>query len=127
MHMKKILFKEECYRIIGGAFEVYNRKGCGFLEPVYQECLEIEFDFLNLPAVSQAELKLTYRDIELKQKYKPDFICFEEIVVEIKAVECLTDKHRAQLLNYLNATGFRLGLLINFGSHPNLEWERIVR
>ena len=122
----RILFKEECYKIVGGAFEVYNEKGCGFLEPVYQECLEIEFDYLGLPAVSQAELKLTYRDKELKQKYKPDFICFENIVVELKAVDHLTDKHRAQLLNYLNATGFRLGLLINFGSHPNLEWERII-
>jgi GxxExxY protein len=122
-----ILFKEECYKIIGGAFEVYNEKGCGFLEPVYQECLEIEFDYLNLPAVSQAELKLSYRNKELKQKYRPDFICFNGIVVELKAVDRLTDKHRAQLLNYLNATGFRLGILINFGSHPNLEWERIVR
>ena len=123
----EIFFKEECYKIIGGAFEVYNEKGCGFLEPVYQECLEIEFEYLGLPAISQSELKLTYRDRELKQKYKPDFICHEQIIVELKAVDRLNDKHRAQLLNYLNATGFRLGLLINFGSHPSLEWERIVK
>ncbi|QEG20196.1 GxxExxY protein [Mariniblastus fucicola] len=125
--MKEIIFKDECYKIVGGAFAVYNDKGCGFFEPVYQECLEIEFAFLGLPANSQQELKLTYRGQELKQKYIPDFICFEEIVVEIKAVEHLNDNHRAQLLNYLKATGFRLGILINFGSHPDLEWERIVK
>lgn len=100
--------------------------GCGFLEPVYQECLEIEFDFQKIPFIAQSELSLEYRGQRLKQTYKPDFICFEKIIVEIKSVSNLVDEHRAQLLNYLHATGFKLGLLINFGHHPKLEHERFV-
>jgi GxxExxY protein len=105
---------------------VYKDKGCGFLEPVYQECLEIEFDYLKLPAVPQPQLALTYRGRTLQQTYRPDFICYGKIVLELKAVSALVDEHRAQVLNYLNATGFKLGLLVNFGHYPKLEWERIV-
>ena len=124
--LEDLIYKEECYPIIGGCFAVYKDKGCGFLEPVYQECLEIEFDYLRMPAVPQPQLALSYRGRTLQQKYKPDFICYGKIVLEIKAVSALVDEHRAQVLNYLNATGFELGVLVNFGHHPGLEYERIV-
>lgn len=124
--MKEILYKEESYAIIGACFRVYKDKGCGFVEPVYQECLEIEFSFQEIPAVSQKELLMRYRGQPLKQRYKPDFVCFEKIILEIKAVCQLTDEHRSQILNYLNATGMKLGLLVNFGHYPKLEYERIV-
>jgi GxxExxY protein len=121
-----LIYKEEAYAIVGGCFAVYKDKGCGFLEAVYQECMEIEFEHLKLPAVAKPALSLTYRDRPLKQTYQPDFVCFGKIVLELKAVDCLVDEYRAQVLNYLNATGFKLGLLVNFGHYPKLEWERIV-
>lgn len=122
-----LVFKEECYAIVGACFEVYKEKGCGFLEPVYQECLHLEFGFQAIPASSQSLLSLFYKDHELIQKYIPDFICYEKIIVEIKAVRSLADEHRAQVHNYLKATGYKLGILANFGHYPQLEWERIVR
>ena len=124
--MVDLIYKEECYNIIGACFEVYNRMGCGFLEAVYQECLEIEMDYKQIPCVAQHSLSLTYRDRELKQKYIPDFICYDKIILELKAISTLTDEHRSQVLNYLNATGYKLGLLVNFGHYPKLEYERIV-
>ena len=104
-----------------------KKKGVGFTEPVYQECLEIELAYQEIPFEAQKKLKLAYRGRELKQTFKPDFICYEKIVLEIKAVSNLVDEHRAQLLNYLNATESKLGLLVNFGHYPKLEYERIVR
>jgi GxxExxY protein len=124
--VEDLIYKEESYAIIGGCFAVYKDKGCGFLEPVYQECMEIELAYLKLPAVPKPSLALSYRGHVLKQKYVPDFICYDRIVLELKAVSVLTDEHRAQVLNYLNATGLRLGLLVNFGHFSQLEWERIV-
>ena len=105
---------------------VHSDKGNGFLEPVYQECLEIDFEFEEIPFVPQAPLKLEYRGRELKQRYKPDFFVFGEIVLEVKAVSNLTDEHRSQVLNYLAATGYELGLLVNFGAYGKLEWQRIA-
>jgi len=125
--MAEILFKEESYKIVGACFEVYNEKGCGFVEPVYQECLEIELEMQSIAFQAQQQLQLSYKRRQLKQIYIPDFVCFGQIIVEIKAVSKLCDEHRAQVHNYLKATGFRLGLLINFGDHPKLEYERIVR
>ena len=125
--MAEIVYKEESYQIIGACFEVYNEMGCGFLEPVYQECLAIEFRLRHIPFVAQHELKLRYKGESLDSTYKPDFICHDRIIVEIKAVTELMDKHRAQVHNYLKATGYRLGLLVNFGQHPKLQHERIVR
>jgi GxxExxY protein len=124
--MAEMILREECYKVVGACLEVVNDKGCGFLESVYQECLEIEFDFQKLPHVPRQKLRLFYRERELKQKFIPDFVCFDQIIVEIKAVSQLTDAHRSQVINYLNATDFPLGILINFGSHPRLEWERLV-
>jgi GxxExxY protein len=125
--MAEIIYKKESYAIIGACFEVYNEKGCGFLEPVYHECLEIEFEYQRIPAISKPSLTVSYRGRLLTQTYEPDFVCFEKIIVELKAVSALTDEHRAQLLNYLHATGFELGLLVNFGHYPKLEYERIAR
>jgi GxxExxY protein len=122
-----LIFKEETYAIIGACFRVYKEKGCGFLEPVYQECMEIELNYRKIGARPKPPLLLTYRGITLRQTYEPDFICYDKIILELKAVEQLTDQHRAQVLNYLNATGLELGLLVNFGHYPGLEWERIVR
>ncbi len=100
--------------------------GCGFLESVYQECLEIEFEYQEIPFLSQKELKLTYRDTELKQTYRPDFICFDKIIIELKAISKLIKDNEAQIINYLNATGLKLGILVNFGHYPKLEYKRIV-
>ena len=124
--MAEILFKKESYAIVGACFNVYKDRGYGFLEPVYQECCEIEFAFQKIPFLSQKELELAYRGQVLRQRYKPDFICFQKVIVELKAVSALADEHRAQLLNYLNATRMKLGLLVNFGHYPKLEYERIV-
>ena len=125
--MVDIVFKEESFQIMGACFEVYNDKGCGFLEAVYQECLEIEFGLQGTPFISQSELHLNYKGRVLRKTYQPDFLCHEKIIVEIKAVSDLTDEHRAQVHNYLKATDFRLGLLINFGAKNKLQSERIVR
>ena len=105
---------------------VHTEKGNGFLEAVYQECLEIDFELEQMEFMAQAPLKLQYRGRELKQHYKPDFFVFDQVVLEIKAVKQLTNEHRSQVLNYLTATGYPLGLLVNFGSYGRLEWERIV-
>lgn len=124
--MTDILFKQESFRIMGACFEVHNVMGSGFLEPVYQECLQIEFGSQAIPFYQKRELDLRNKEQELEQKYIPDFVCFDQIIVEIKAVDTLRDEHRAQVINYLNATGFRLGLLVNFGTHPKLQYERFA-
>ena len=124
--MAEIIYKAEGYRINGACFEVYKEKGCGFLEDVYQECLEIEFEIQGIEFIAQHSLKLEYKKRPLRKKYIPDFICFGKIIVEIKAVKTITDEHRAQLQNYLKATGYKLGLLINFGHYPKVQIERIA-
>lgn len=125
--MSEIIYPAESYRIMGACFEVYNDKGCGFLEPVYQECMELEVGLQEIPARSQVPLPLMYKGALLKQGYRPDFDCYGKIILELKAVERLTDEHVAQVLNYLNATGYELGLLVNFGCQSKLEYKRIVR
>ena len=121
-----IIYKLESHEIMGACFEVYKEKGSGFLESVYQECLEIELDERKVPSKVQPELSLTYRGRLLKGKFKPDFICFDKIVLELKAVTALADEHRAQVQNYLRATAMKLGLLVNFSHYPKLEYERIA-
>ncbi len=121
-----LYFEAETYKLRGAIFEVYKEKGPGFLEDVYQECLEMELNDQNLPFTSQELLKIEYKGRELKSRYKPDFLCFGEIILEIKAVKKLEDIHRAQVLNYLKATGKKLGLLVNFKGYPNVTIERIV-
>lgn len=122
----EIIYKDECYQINGACFEVYKEKGCGFLEDVYQECLEIEFEMQEILFEAQHPLKLSYKGCPLKKKYVPDFICFGKIIVEIKAVKEITDEHRAQVQNYLKSTGYKLGLIINFGHYPKVQIERIA-
>lgn len=122
----KLLFEEESYAIRGAVFEVYREMGCGFLEAVYQECLDKELAARSIPFVSQQELKLSYKGKPLRQIYKPDFVCYGTIIVELKALSSTTGEHKAQVLNYLKATGMRLGLLANFGCHPKATVERIV-
>lgn len=124
--MAEIIYREESYKIIGACFEVYKVKGCGFTEPVYQECLQIEFQHQRIPFVAQPILELEYKGTKLEQYFKPDFVCFGCIIVELKSISKLVDEHRAQVLNYLNALNFRLGLLVNFGHYPKVEYERIV-
>ena len=124
--MGKLKFEEESYQIRGAVFEVYREMGCGFLEAVYQECLAKEFTKMKIPFIAQAELTLQYKGERLNQTYKLDFICFGKIIVEIKAVKELADEHRAQVHNYLKATGYELGFLINFGHYPKVRIERIV-
>lgn len=121
-----IVYKEESYAIMGAAFEVYREMGCGFLEAVYQECLQLEFASQQLPFKAQRALELRFKGRSLQQKYVPDFICYDKIIVELKAVSELTRAHHAQVHNYLKATGYRLGILLNFGHHPKIELERIV-
>jgi len=121
-----ILYREESYRIIGACFDVYKEKGSGFLEAVYQECLTMEFAAQGIPFVEQPRLRLAYKGRTLRQFYEADFLCFDEIIVEIKAVKSLTDEHRAQVINYLKATDKQLGLLVNFGHYPKIEHERYL-
>jgi GxxExxY protein len=123
----EIIYKEECYRVMGACFEVYKEMGCGFLEAVYQECLEIELGTQGIPFRPRSELGLTYKGRPLQQTYVPDFVVFERIIVEIKAASDIAEEHRAQVHNYLKATGHRLGLLVNCGHFPKVQWERIVR
>lgn len=124
--MNGLIYEELTYKIRGALFEVYREKGCGFLEDVYQECLEMELEMQAIPFESQYPLKLEYKGRRLRKEYIPDFVCFGKIIVEIKAVKEITDEHRAQLQNYLRATGYRLGLLVNFGHYPQLQIERIA-
>ncbi len=124
--MNDLIYKDEAFKIMGACFEVYKDKGCGFLEPVYQESLGIELELQGMPFISQKSLTLEYKGRQLKQTYEPDFICYDKIIMEIKALSQLADEHRAQVINYLHATGFKLGLLVNFGHFPKLEWERIA-
>lgn len=122
----QVVHRDESYLIMGACFEVYKEKGCGFLEPVYQECLEMEFRMREIPFKSQMPLPLSYKGIALKHTYVPDFMCFDKIVLEIKAVSRLADEHCAQVFNYLKAAGHKLGLLVNFSHFPQIEYKRIV-
>ena len=124
--MSKLIYKEETFAIRGACFNVYNQMGSGFLEAVYQESLDIELAEQMIPYDAQKELEVYYFDKKLKQKYIPDLICYGNIIVEIKAVKELLPQHTAQLFNYLMITGYKLGLLVNFGSYPKITIERIV-
>jgi GxxExxY protein len=121
-----IVDKKESYMIIGAAMTVYNTLKPGFLEAVYQEALEIEMKLVDIPFEREKELKIFYDGVELKQRFRADFVCYGNIIVELKAVSALDDSHRAQVYNYLRATGFKLGILINFGHKDHLEYQRIV-
>ena len=124
--MNKLIHEELTYKILGACFEVYREKGCGFLEGVYQECLEFEFELQGLAARSLVQIPLSYKGRPLTKTYIADFVCYDRVLLELKAVSALTDEHRAQVQNYLHATGLRVGLLVNFGHFPKIEHERFV-
>lgn len=124
--MDSLIFENESYAIRGAAMDVYNNIGSGFLEAVYQECLEREFLERKIPFQSQVDLPIEYKGKLLTQLYRADFICYGSIIVELKAVKEIASEHKAQILNYLKATNLQLGLLINFGSHPKVQFERYV-
>ena len=121
-----LIYKEESYAIIGACMAVYKSKGCGFLEPVYHECLAIEFEIRGIPFASKPLQTLQYRGRTLVQTFAPDFVCYDKIILEIKAASALVDEHRAPVLNYLSATGCELALLVSFGHYPRLEYERLL-
>jgi len=118
-----ILYQEESYKIIGACFDVYKNMGPGFLESVYQECLEEVFKEQNIPYTSKTKLTLNFKNKELNQFYEADFICYDSIIIEIKSVKKLDDAHRAQTINYLKSTGLKLGLLVNFATFLNLSMK----
>lgn len=124
--MSELVYKEESYKIIGACFEVYKQKGCGFSEAVYQECLAIEFELQKIPFVEQPKIQLDYKGRTLDQYFQPDFICYNKIIVEIKALPLIVEINKSQTLNYLNATNFYLALLVNFGHFPQIEYKRIA-
>jgi GxxExxY protein len=123
--MTELIFKEEVYAIVGAAMEVHRNKGCGFAEPVYQECMEIELPERGIPSTPQKEMPIYYKGRKLKKTYIADFVAHERIIVELKALDKLTGREEAQVINYLKASGLEVGVLINFGA-PSLEWKRIV-
>ncbi len=124
--LTNIYHREESYKIQGAIFEVYREMGCGFLESVYQECLERELQNRDIPFIAQPTLQIQYKGHILKQNYKPDLICYNSIIIEIKALSKTNNQHKAQLMNYLKATNTKLGLLVNFGCYPKATVERIV-
>jgi GxxExxY protein len=122
----KLLYESETYKIIGAAIEVHRELGMGFLEPVYQEALEMEFSQQGIPYSREMPLSIHYKGRTLNKLYMADFICYDKIIVELKALKALASEHQAQVLNYLKATGMELGLLLNFGK-GSLEHKRIIR
>ncbi len=117
--------KEECYNVIGCCMDVHNELGCGFLESVYQEALAIEFARKNIPYEKEKILDVTYKGQLLGKKFIADFICYNELIVELNTVDNFSNEHIAQVLNYLKATGCRVGLIVNFG-RTKLQYKRLI-
>jgi len=124
--MERLIFEKESYDIRGSILDVYYEMGNGFLEAVYQECLEIEFELKEIPFLPQKPISLEYKKRKLKQKYMPDLICYDKIVVELKSVKKILPEHEAQLINYLKATKHKLGFLVNFSAFPKVDIRRFV-
>ena len=124
--MVELLFRDECYAIQGAVFEVYREMGHGFLEAVYQECMEKELLRRSIPFEAERTLALQYKGQALKQVYKPDLICYGKIVVELKGVRAVAPEHQAQVLNYIRAANLQLGLLVNFGAYPKATIKRLI-
>ena len=122
----RLIFQDETYAIIGAAMDVYYRLGCGFLEPVYQEALSLELGLRKIPFTAQTRLPIRYKDFTLKKQFRADFVCYEKVIVEIKSQTALAGVDWAQLMNYLKASEFRVGLLFNFGSATTLEKKRMI-
>ena len=120
-----ILYKEECYKIIGACINVHKELGPGFLEAVYQESLTLEFLEQGIPFEKEKDIRIVYKGKTLDKCYKADFLCFDNIIVEVKALSEISNDHISQLLNYLKATKLRVGLLVNFGS-SSLVYKRLI-
>lgn len=125
--MEKMIYADEVYAIQGAIFEVYRNLGAGFLESVYQEALEIELMLRGIPSKFQTDIKIQYKGRQLKQTYRADVVCYDKIILELKAVRNLLPEHEAQLQNYLRATNMHLGLLINFSHFPGVEIRRLAK
>jgi len=123
---EKVYLADETYEVVGAAMEVYYKLGTGFLEHVYHQALTIEFGLREIPFRSQERFVIDYKGHILDREYVADFFCFEQIIVEIKAMAALTPVDSAQVINYLKVSGCRVGLLFNFGSHGKLEWRKLV-
>ena len=123
MNNANLLFPDETYAIRGAMYEVYREVGNGLREEVYQQCLEREFALRSIPFEAKKELRIFYKGAPIEKTYIPDFLCYGKIILEIKAVTVLTQEHRSQLINYLHITGYRLGMLANFGSYPKIQVE----
>jgi GxxExxY protein len=124
--MTELIYREETFAILGAAIEVHRELGSGFLEAVYQEAMEIELENRKIPFKPRKPLLIAYKSYLLGKTYETDLECCGRIIVEFKALDRLSGKEEAQVLHYLKATGLRVGLLINFGSHGRLEWQRFV-
>lgn len=118
-------FKDECYEIIGCAMEVHSELGCGFLEPVYQEALAIILTEAEIPFQKEKVLDIKFRNRTLRKKYIADFVCFDDVIVELKANEHIVSHDVAQVLNYLKVTGKKVGLILNFGN-TKLQYKRVI-
>ena len=124
--MPEIIFEQESYAIVGAAIHVHNELGCGFVESVYQEAFEIELKYRSIPYIREAPLRINYRGGPLKKGFNADFICYDKIIVELKAVRELDAINQSQAFNYLKASRLILGILINFGK-PQLDTQRILK
>ena len=122
----RLVYRDETYAVIGAALDVYYRLGSGFAEPVYQEALALELGLRRVPFVAQRKLRVKYKDFVLKKYYRADFVCYEKVMVEIKAQAVLTGTDSSQLLNYMKAAEYRVGLLFNFGNDRELEKKRLI-
>ena len=120
-----LIFEEETGKILKACMNVYNELGNGFLEAVYQEALSIEFGLMKIPFQKERKIEICYKGYPLKQEYYADFVCYDEIIVELKSVSRIINAHKAQVLNYLHGTGLKIGLLVNFGE-SSLKWERLT-
>lgn len=123
--MQEYPHKEECYNIIGCAMEVHSELGCGFLEPVYQEALSVVLTEKGIPHEREKLLEINFRGAVLKKKYVADFVCYNNIILELKALDAIHPDHLAQVINYLKVTGIKLGLIINFGA-KSLQYKRVI-
>ena len=123
--MENFIYKQETHDIIGAAMAVHRYFGCGFTEKVYQDALEQELLYKNIPYVREQSVFATYHEVQLKTPFVPDFICYDKIIVELKAVKELDDIHRSQAINYAKVAGYQVALLINFGT-TSLEFERFA-
>ena len=123
--MSKLIYEQKSYKIIGACFEVHKELGSGFLEGVYQEALEMEFENLGIPFKREKQLLIYYKNRKLQKKYKSDFICYNQIIIELKALNQFTSEHESQIINYLKATNLKVGFLFNFGE-KSLKHKRFV-